>query len=200
MVAMARPREFDEAQALDKAMEVFWRQGYKNTSLDDLLDAMGIQRGSFYNAFGSKKETYVRTLDRYADFMVHGGPYTAAATAEPGIAVLRALFESYVDSVTGKQALRGCFFALVSQEHRGDDPEIQQAVARGLSRMRGVVQRSVEAAQAAGDLPAEVPPEELALLFMSLAWGMHVMAEAGMPREALKQAGAQFFAMSREPA
>ena len=197
---MARPREFDEDRALGKAMEVFWKQGYKNTSLDDLLDAMGIQRGSFYNAFGSKKQIYLRALDRYADFMVNGGPYTEAAHAVPGIEVLRSLFDAYVESVTGTQDCRGCFFALVSQEHRGDDPEIRRAVTAGLARMRGVVQRSVEAAQQTGDLPSDASPEELAVLFMSLAWGMHVMAEAGMPREALKQAGAQFFAMSREPA
>jgi TetR/AcrR family transcriptional repressor of nem operon len=55
-------------------MEVFWKQGYENTSMNDLLDAMGIQRGSFYNTFGSKKETYLRALDRYGQFMPEGGP------------------------------------------------------------------------------------------------------------------------------
>ena len=73
LAAMARPREFDEAAALDRAMEVFWKQGYQNTSLDDLLEAMGIQRGSFYNTFGSKRETYLRAIDRYVEIMADGG-------------------------------------------------------------------------------------------------------------------------------
>ena len=196
---MARPREFDEAEALDRAMEVFWKKGYQNTSLDDLLEAMGIQRGSFYNTFGSKKQTYLRTIDRYTEFMFNGGPYTQAAHTQPGLAALAAMFDSYIDSVTGDAEPRGCFFAHVSKEHRGDDPVIQQAILAGIERMRGIVKQSIEAAQRDGDLPAEVSPEGMATLFMSVAWGAHVMAEAGVPKEDLKQAASQLFVMSQAP-
>ncbi len=194
---MARPREFDEAEALDQAMVVFWKKGYQNTSLDDLLEAMGIQRGSFYNTFGSKKETYLRAIDRYTDFMFDGGPYTEAAQMEPGIGVLAAMFEGYIDSVTGDAEPRGCFCAQACKEHRGDDPEIQHAIAKGIERMRGIVKRSIEAAQRDGDLPEEVSPEGMATLFMSVAWGIHVMAEAGVPKEDLKTAASQLFVMSQ---
>ncbi len=197
---MARPREFDEQQALARAMEVFWKKGYQNTSLDDLLDAMGIQRGSFYNTFGSKKETYLRAIDRYHEFMFNGGPYTQAVQLEPGLGALATLCDDYIDSVTGDAEPRGCFFAHVSKEHRGDDPAIQQAIVAGIERMRGIVQRSIEAAQRDGDLSAELSPPDMALLFMSVAWGIHVMAEAGIPKADLKKAAAQFFAMSRTPA
>jgi general secretion pathway protein D len=67
---MARPREFDEDAALDRAMDVFWRQGYQGTSTDDLMQAMGIGRGSFYNTFGSKRDVYLRTLDRCRDRII----------------------------------------------------------------------------------------------------------------------------------
>ena len=197
---MARPREFDEAQALDRAMEVFWKQGYQNTSLDDLLEAMGIQRGSFYNTFRSKKEPYIRAIERYADFMTNGGPYTELAQLEPGFAALKTMFQAYLDSVTGKTVPRGCFFAHVSKEHRGEDPDIKKAVLVGVDRMRDMIQRSVEAAQRDGDLPADASPKDIALLIMSAAWGIHVMAEAGVPKEALVNAGGQLFAMSRIPA
>ncbi len=196
---MARPREFDEEQALGKAMEVFWKKGYQNTSLDDLLEAMGIQRGSFYNTFGSKKATYMRAIDRYADFMFNGGPYTQALQLEPGLGALNTLFDSYIDSVTGDTEPRGCFFAHVSKEHRGHDEDIQQAIISGIERVRGVIQRFVEAAQRDGDLPPDAAPEDLALLFMSVAWGIHVMAEAGVTKEDLKKAGAQLFSMSQVP-
>ncbi len=196
---MARPREFDEAEALDRAMEVFWKKGYQNTSLDDLLDAMGIQRGSFYNTFGSKKETYLRAIDRYTEFMLNGGPYTQATQSEPGLAALATLCDNYIDSVTGDAEPRGCFFAHVSKEHRGDDPVIQQAILKGIDRMRGIIKRSIEAAQRDGDLPEQVSPEGMATLFMSVAWGIHVMAEAGVPKEDLKTAASQLFVMSQAP-
>ncbi len=198
-VAMARPREFDETEALDQAMVVFWKKGYQNTSLDDLLDAMGIQRGSFYNTFGSKKETYLRAIDRYIEFMFDGGPYTQVAHMEPGLGTLAAMCDSYIDSVTGDAEPRGCFFAHVSKEHRGDDPVIQQAIIAGIEQMRGIVKRSIEAAQRDGDLPGEVSAEGMATLFMSAAWGMHVMAEAGVPKEDLKRAASQLFVMSEAP-
>ena len=66
--------------------------------------------------------------------------------------------------------------------------------------MRGIVQRSFEAAQRDGDLPTELSAPDMALLFMSMAWGIHVMAEAGIPKAELKKAAAQLFAMSRTPA
>ena len=194
---MARPREFDEAEALDRAMEVFWKQGYQNTSVDDLLDTMGIQRGSFYNTFGSKRETYLRAIDRYSEFMLNGGPYTQAAQSEPGLGVLATLFDKYIDSVTGDTEPRGCFFAHLSKEHRGDDPDIQQAILKGIERMRGIVKRSIEAAQRDGDLREEVSAEGMATLFMSVAWGIHVMAEGGVRKEDLKTAASQLFVMSQ---
>ncbi len=196
---MGRPREFDEEQALDRAMQVFWERGYQNTSLDDLLKAMRIQRGSFYNTFGSKKETYLRAIDRYSEFMFNGGPYTQVAHMEPGLGALAAMRDSYIDSVTGDAEPRGCFFAHVSKEHRGDDPVIQQAIIAGIERMRGIVKRSIEAAQRDGDLLGEVSAEGMATLFMSVAWGIHVMAEAGVPNEDLKTAASQLFVMSQAP-
>ncbi len=196
---MARPREFDEAEALDRAMVVFWKKGYQNTSLDDLLDAMGIQRGSFYNTFGSKRETYLRTIDRYTEFMFDGGPFTQAAQMEPGLGALAAMCDSYIDSVTGDAEPRGCFCAHVSKEHRGEDSAIQQIIGKGIERMRGLVKRSIEAAKRDGDLPEEVSAEGMATLFMSVAWGIHVMAEAGVPKEDLKTAASQLFVMSHAP-
>ncbi len=60
-----RPREFDEAEALDCALELFWRQGYEGTSIADLRTAIGITAPSLYAAFGSKEELYRRVLERY---------------------------------------------------------------------------------------------------------------------------------------
>jgi len=197
---MGRPREFDEAKALDRAMEVFWKQGYENTSLNDLLEAMHIQRGSFYNTFGSKKETYLRALDRYGQFMTEGGPYTELANQEPSFKALQVLIDRYLESVAGSGVLKGCFFTHASKENRGNDPEIQKAVMTGLGRMQGLIVACVEAGQRDGQLPEHIDARGAALAFMGLAWGLHVMAEAGVPLADLKHAARQLFGMGRVPA
>ena len=64
---MARPREFDEADALDAATDCFWRDGYEATSVRDLAARMGITGASLYNAFGDKRSLFREVLQRYAD-------------------------------------------------------------------------------------------------------------------------------------
>ncbi len=64
---MGRPRTFDEDIAVDRVMDVFWRKGYRGTTPQDLADAIGVGKGSLYNAFGSKRELFTRALDRYRD-------------------------------------------------------------------------------------------------------------------------------------
>src|ERR687895_845688 len=90
-----RPREFDQDEALDTALEVFWRQGYEGTSLGELTVAMGINRPSLYAAFGNKEALFRKALDRYVD-----GPaaYTREALHEPSArAVVERLLRGAID-------------------------------------------------------------------------------------------------------
>jgi TetR/AcrR family transcriptional repressor of nem operon len=194
---MARPREFDEGQALDRAMEVFWRRGYQGTSTDDLMRAMGIGRGSFYNTFGSKKAVYLRTLDRYLEIMADGGPYTVLAEAKPGVDAIEAQLDAYLASLVGDAGPHGCYFVHVAKEHRGADPDVQSAVVEGIERMKGLLGRSIRAAQDQGALPPELDPDHAAVLLMSVAWGLHVLLEAGVPRAEVMGSARQLFDLAR---
>ena len=62
---MVGKRQFDEDVTIDRAVEVFWRQGYAATSIDDLVRATGLGRGSLYGAFGNKTEFFLRAIDQY---------------------------------------------------------------------------------------------------------------------------------------
>src|SRR5436190_2124683 len=101
-----RPREFDIDEALDRALAVFWRNGYEGTSLPDLTEAMGINRPSLYAAFGNKEELFRRVLDRYAE-----GPAACARAAlnEPTArAVAERLLRETVDLLTDAHGPRKC--------------------------------------------------------------------------------------------
>jgi len=63
---MGRPYEFDREETLSKAMELFWEKGYKATSIEDLVDRMGIRRGSIYNTFGDKHYLIIAAVEYYA--------------------------------------------------------------------------------------------------------------------------------------
>lgn len=197
---MARPREFDEELALDRAMDVFWRKGYQATSTDDLMEAMGIGRGSFYNTFHSKRETYLRTLDRYLLLLQEGGPYRMLHEMEPGAEALGALLGSYLGSVASEHGAHGCYFVHVAKEHRGDDPEVTAAIRRGIVRMRAILADHIRTAQEQGVFPEHMDPDQGALLMMAVAWGSHVLIEAGVDKDDALGAARLLFDMTPSPA
>src|SRR3954447_16297002 len=88
---IGRPRAFDVDQALDRAVEVFWRQGYEGASLSDLTAAMGINRTSMYAAFGNKRELFDKALARYATVDM---TYVRDALAAP---TAREVVETFLD-------------------------------------------------------------------------------------------------------
>jgi AcrR family transcriptional regulator len=101
-----RPREFDLDVALDAAIEVFWRQGYEGTTLDDLTRAMGINRPSLYAACGNKEETFMRAVARYAQVdMAHVDEALGQPTAR---AVAKHFVRSNVLAITDPSKPPGC--------------------------------------------------------------------------------------------
>ena len=116
---MARPREFDTAQAIEGAMEIFWRQGFKATNLPELLDAMGLTRGSFYKAFDDKESVYLQALDRYDATVVSRTVATLAACTDPQASAC--LEPMFAPSETPE---RGCFICNAMVELAPDKPDV----------------------------------------------------------------------------
>jgi TetR/AcrR family transcriptional repressor of nem operon len=161
---------------------------------------MGIGRGSFYNTFGSKRKVYLRTLDRYLDLLEEGGPYRMLREMEPGGEALQALLGSYLESVASEHGAHGCYFVHVAKEHRGEDPEVQRAIRAGIGRMRKILTDHMKVAQEQGILPDHIDPSQAALLMMAVAWGSHVLMEAGVEQDDALSAAKVVFEMTGEPA
>jgi AcrR family transcriptional regulator len=179
-----RPRAFDPAVALDRALEVFWRQGYEGTALSDLTAAMGINRPSLYAAFGNKEELFGKVLDRYVD-----GPaaYAAAALNEPRARdVVERLVYGAIDLTTGPDTPRGCLNVRCVQACGPEaEPVRQEVVARRMAD-EAALRRRLEHAQSAGDLPADCDPGDLARFVMTLTDGIAVQAASGRSRDELR--------------
>src|SRR5258707_7122951 len=105
-----RPRDFNLDEALDRAMRLFWRNGYLGTSISDLTEAIGIRRGSLYAAFGSQEELYKKALDRYS-----AGPsyYQREAVEKPtAYEVVEHVLNGVIESALHPRNPRGCMWVM----------------------------------------------------------------------------------------
>ncbi|MFD9003073.1 TetR/AcrR family transcriptional regulator [Streptomyces sp. NPDC059582] len=182
---MARRREFDIDQALDRAMDVFWRRGYAATSLPDLTSALGIGSGSLYAAFGSKEKLYGLALERYtsrnASELV--AQLESADEVRPALrAVLMAMAEADLCDPD-----RGCMTVNAATERAGDPATVEQ-VAATLRLVESTIAGALERAKARGELSADKNPIELARLLTTFIQGLRVMGKARAGREFVESA------------
>jgi len=180
---MGRPREFDVDDALECALDLFWRQGYEGTSMSDLTEAMGITRPSLYATFGNKEELFRKALDRYDSTCM---AFTRESLKQPTArAVVSHLLYGFADAQTDPDRPAGCLDmngALACSEEA--EPIKQELVGRRVAS-EAVLGRRLEEARTTGDLPADCDPAELARYVMTVAHGMSIQASSGASREAL---------------
>lgn len=178
---MVRPREFDEAEVLDQAVEVFWSRGYEGTSISDLEAATGLGRQSLYNAFGGKKELFARAVERYRT----RADAHRRAIPEAGLAAVRSFFETSVEFLSTEGAGRGCFLGRV----RLDAAAVEVAGSscdRSEGSIRSFLVGHLVAAREAGELPPSVDPTVAAGLLSTLSRGISAAVAAGEPADSLR--------------
>ncbi len=171
---MPRHKKYDEDDVLEKAMEAFWHHGYEATSMKTLVDCMGLNPGSIYAAFGSKKTLFEKTLTHYED-------QTSAKLAEleknrsPQDAIF-AVFDHMVEDVQSKSDNCGCFLVNSILEADPKDKTIARAVKRGLDKFEGFMSRMIEKGQASGEIGKDLDPQRTARLLNGLLAGARVMS------------------------
>lgn len=181
---MARTREFDTEAVVDSAMEVFWSRGFEATSVQDLVAATGIGRGSLYAAFGSKEGLYQAALTRYA----------AASSArmaarldrdEPVRLVLRDLLLALVDETLDDPGRRGCLVTNTTVERLPHDRTAGRIVGDTLDRLADAVAATLRRGRERGELPADADPTALADFVVTTIQGLRVQGKAGADRRRL---------------
>ncbi|MEL6564843.1 MAG: TetR/AcrR family transcriptional regulator [Pseudomonadota bacterium] len=184
---MARPRSFDTDAAIEKAMHVFWAHGYEGASLPDLLDGMGLTRGSLYKAFTDKKTLFLKVLDHYEAKAVQAGVALLTDPAIPnGADRIRTMFTSAYQAVTdGDQ--RGCLLCTAAAGPSAYDAEIAAAVEHGLSELRDGMAVALAASPAHTDLDA-LARRRLADMLIAQYVGLRTMARARVSDDTLKNA------------
>ena len=167
-----------------KALSVFWRKGYQATSVQDLVEATGVNRGSLYDTFGDKHGLF---LEAVAHYRSHVTAQRLARLEEPGPSRRRiaAFFKELVDFSLGEGRLLGCLMTNSAIELAPHDRDTRLAVAASMGAMEAAFRRVLTQARKNGEIRAQKSPADLARFFTTTANGLRVMAKVQPDRAAL---------------
>ena len=171
---MARPREFNLDEAIEGAMQIFWRQGYGATNLPDLLKAMRLTRGSFYKAFGDKRSVYIEALKRYDENNIASAVHLLGdPSLGDGPKRIETLFESAIDVSVPRNERRGCLVCNAMVELAPSDPEVAQLTAAMSKKLQDAF------AGALGDSAESPALSQQAIAITNLYFGAQAMSKTG---------------------
>jgi TetR/AcrR family transcriptional repressor of nem operon len=182
---MARPKKFDITDALDRAMGVFWAQGYAATSLDDLTAAMGISRSSLYDTFGSKRDLFLATITHHNTAVL---PDQLARLGPSGHLIkqaIRAFFNDIVDDIHAGGNSTAGFLTKMACEAAPTDSTATHHIAAGLKLVEDAFLRTIAAGQETGEIDPWRDPRALARHLTTSLNGLTVMGRMEPEPEAL---------------
>ncbi len=177
-----RPRSFDEREALEKAIQVFWSKSYDGVTIDDLVAGMGVGRPSLYAVFGDKRTIFVRALKAYAE--AKGARAAKALFSPPTLRdALVSFLRHAVESATEEGSAQGCLMVCIAP--LVDDAEVRQFLKDAVAAGAALVERRFRDGITAGDIPPDFPVVARAIQVGDLARGLTMRAQMGAPRATL---------------
>ena len=182
---VVRPREFILEEVLDKAVETFWSKGYEATSIQDLVENMGIQRGSLYAAFGDKQRLFLTVLDRYRKMVVKKLLDILDSHAS-GKAAIRQFFLAVVEHIMTAGPLRGCLVTNSAVERGLRDTATAKKVSLCLLQLEDGFYKTLVRARDTGEIDERLDLRAVARYLTSSLQGLLVMGKVRAERRALK--------------
>ena len=167
-----RPKDFDEAAVLDKAIELFWRKGYEATSLEQLLSAMGIGKGSMYHNFGNKREVFKLALNRFNQKYI-GMLDAELSKAKDPISFIKDYFRDIARQATDEHK-KGCFLGNTIAELSCIDAGLEKLAAEHLGVMEHIFYTHLKNAQQLGKLKTKEDAHLLARHLINLWNGLNI--------------------------
>lgn len=190
---MARTKSFDPDTALRKAMQLFWRQGCEATSVDDLVNTMGVNRASLYGTFGDKRSLFLKALERYIQTVLE--PRLAALDQAPSaLEGLRALMTELVAFGAGDPQRRGCLVVNTACELANRDSEVAARLKAQADGMSSRLKHLIARAQDDGEIPPSADPAILAEGLSAAIDGLRVRSKLGAEQGTLEAIAASALA------
>ena len=167
-------------------MREFWGRGYRETSVDDLVEVTGVQPGSLYNAFpGGKRGLFLQALDRYSKLVVPE-KLGELESAGAGLAELRAYFDGLVDDLTTPEGRMGCLMVNSAVELAAEDSEVGAIVRNHMQRLERNAEHALHNARRRGEVRGHVDPSAKAAQLMATGMGLMVVGKTNPDRKVLE--------------
>jgi TetR/AcrR family transcriptional repressor of nem operon len=183
---MARHRDFDEQEALEKAMLLFWQKGYNAASPQDILDTLGLSRSSLYRTFTNKHTLFLKALDLYQKFSI-GEIKKVIDTAAPAKETIRKLLEFITEVVLTDEQHKGCFMLNSEVEVSLHDEEVHQMVVNNDREMEDIFYQLIKTAQHTEEISKLKDPAAIAGFLLNTAKGIRVTAKSNYDKKAFQQ-------------
>jgi len=184
---MGRHKGYDPEVITDKAMELFWLNGYHGTSTQDLVEHLKINRNSLYAEFGSKQSLYEKALTRYEREMVTSN-IGALESADAGIAEIGALLKAFAANARTANSKRGCLMCNTAAELAPHNPNSQRFVEANVERIASAFTNALKRAQRRGEVRAEIRCTEEGRYLAVTLFGFFVMLRAQIEPKVLRGA------------
>ncbi|GAA2411983.1 TetR/AcrR family transcriptional regulator [Streptomyces glaucosporus] len=185
---MARPRQFDEKNAVTSATELFWRRGYHATSVRDLGDELKLTPSSLYRTFTDKHTLFLRALDHYRATESAQARQRLDAADRPVREVLREWMLWLVTCPAGDKSGRGCFVVNTATELGTTDEKVRLRTEAAFETTRQALRSALAAGRDRGELSADLDIDDAVELLFTTVLGLRVRERAGHDTERLTTA------------
>ena len=174
---MGRPQQFDLETVVEAAMQMFWRKGYEATSIQDLVDATGLNRGSLYNTFDSKEGLFSTVCERYQQISLATPLIEVAKTAPPRVAIEDFLM-TLAKRIANDPEHRGCLMVNTATELSPHNEEAREWVNTAVKDLEDALTKLIKRGQKNKTFKSKEAPRSLARLLLASIQGMLVIGKA----------------------
>lgn len=182
---MARNREFEPKEALEKAMLVFWQKGYADTSIDDLVEATGVSRYGLYGEFGSKHGLFLASLDHYQETAVNAY-FGIVEKKDAAMTEITLYFDTLLNWYSQPAGKLGCLMCNSATEVAPHDKSVQKKVAGALDRMTSGFSVALKNAKRLGEVNKDLDIKQAADFLTGILLGASVMVRSGANRKMIE--------------
>ena len=183
---MARKKEFDETEVLDRALDLFWEKGYNATSIQDLVDTMKINRASIYDTWGDKHNLYLAALKRYRQ-KSSSWFLTQLRTEQSALDIIRNFIYATIKASVHDEHRKGCFMVNASTELCNQDTDVQKIILENRTTMEKVLSELITEGQQSGEITIKHSSDSLARFLFNTISGLRVLSTGSITEKELNE-------------